>query len=121
VKESKLKQLSIVKEGIEDCEMAESTIVKSPKKHVNLFYSLDCQELANKVASHSQNNITLQNIKWRLTYVTSSLFVSVSLYCINLFMLCFFFVAYIYVSLNTDFFFQGLALDNNLFVGCTVA
>jgi len=40
-------------------------LVKSPKKHVNLFYSLDCEELANKVASHSQTNITLQNIKWR--------------------------------------------------------
>jgi len=39
--------------------------VKSPQKHVNLFYSLDCEELANKVASHSQANITLQNIKWR--------------------------------------------------------
>ncbi|CAJ2648728.1 unnamed protein product [Trifolium pratense] len=45
--------------------MAESIVVKSPKKHVNLFYSLDCEELANNVASHSQNNITLQNIKWR--------------------------------------------------------
>ncbi|XP_004516466.1 ribose-phosphate pyrophosphokinase 4 [Cicer arietinum] len=42
-----------------------ATIVKSPKKHVNLFYSLDCEDLAIKVASHSHNNITLQNIKWR--------------------------------------------------------
>jgi hypothetical protein len=44
-------------------------MVKSPNKHVNLFYSLDCQQLAIKVASHSQSNITLQNIKWRLASI----------------------------------------------------
>ena len=48
-------------------------MVKSPKKHVNLFYSLDCEELANKVASHSQTNITLQNIKWRSASTLSHL------------------------------------------------
>ncbi|KAJ1377239.1 Ribose-phosphate pyrophosphokinase, N-terminal domain [Sesbania bispinosa] len=39
-------------------------MVKSSKKQVNLFYSLDCQELAHKVAAHS-HHITLQSIRWR--------------------------------------------------------
>ncbi|XLS43767.1 hypothetical protein HN51_000632 [Arachis hypogaea] len=37
-------------------------MVKCPKKHVNLFYSVDCEELARNVASH---HVTLQSIKWR--------------------------------------------------------
>ncbi|KAL2319221.1 hypothetical protein Fmac_028190 [Flemingia macrophylla] len=39
-------------------------VVKSPKKQVNLFYLLDCEDLAHKVAFQSLN-IILQNIKWR--------------------------------------------------------
>ncbi|XP_027342481.1 ribose-phosphate pyrophosphokinase 4 isoform X2 [Abrus precatorius] len=39
-------------------------MVKSLKKQVNLFYSLDCQDLAHKVALQSPH-ITLQNIRWR--------------------------------------------------------
>ncbi|KAL2322539.1 hypothetical protein Fmac_026918 [Flemingia macrophylla] len=39
-------------------------VVKSPKKQVNLFYPLDCEDLAHKVALQSPN-IILQNIKWR--------------------------------------------------------
>ncbi|KAL2319099.1 hypothetical protein Fmac_032975 [Flemingia macrophylla] len=37
--------------------------VKSPKKQVNLFYVIDCEDLAHKVALQSPN-IILQNIKW---------------------------------------------------------
>nr|AFK43122.1 unknown [Lotus japonicus] len=44
--------------------MASSAVAKSPKKSVNLFYSLDSQDLALKVAAHS-TDITLQNIRWR--------------------------------------------------------
>ncbi|KAL2319098.1 hypothetical protein Fmac_032974 [Flemingia macrophylla] len=39
-------------------------VVKSPKKQVNLFYPLDCEDLSHKVALQSPN-IILQNIKWR--------------------------------------------------------
>uniref|UniRef100_I1KY18 Phosphoribosyltransferase domain-containing protein n=1 Tax=Glycine max TaxID=3847 RepID=I1KY18_SOYBN len=39
-------------------------MVKSPKKQVNLFYSLDCEDLAQNVALQSPH-IVLQNIKWR--------------------------------------------------------
>ncbi|KAL1332298.1 hypothetical protein HN51_061123 [Arachis hypogaea] len=40
-------------------------MVNCPKKHVNLFYSVDCEELAHNVASHSFDHVTLQSIKWR--------------------------------------------------------
>ncbi|XP_044491855.1 ribose-phosphate pyrophosphokinase 4 [Mangifera indica] len=36
----------------------------SSKKQVHLFYCVECEELARKVAAHS-DNITLQSINWR--------------------------------------------------------
>lgn len=39
------------------------------KKQVLLFYCLECEELARKVAAHSQL-ITLQSIKWRYLLLT---------------------------------------------------
>lgn len=51
--------------------MATVKCSSTTRKQVNLFYSLDCEELALKVASHSPH-IILQNIRWR--------FLSLSLY-----------------------------------------
>ncbi|XP_020205605.1 ribose-phosphate pyrophosphokinase 4 isoform X1 [Cajanus cajan] len=40
------------------------TVEKEQKKQVNLFYSIDCQDLAHNIAHHC-NHIILHNIKWR--------------------------------------------------------
>lgn len=65
---------------------------KSQKKQVHLFYCVECEELARKVAAQS-DLITLQSINWRFLILNSlfSLFLST---CV-----CFFFFNFLCVSL----------------------
>lgn len=42
-------------------------VKRHEKKQVHLFYSVDCEDLARKVAAHSQALITLQTINWRFS------------------------------------------------------